>query len=165
VYWGRRDPNGAHELVIKVVPAGEDGHLQRVERQAGAQVVSHLPADDLPGEQVSHERRIHEPAGRGHIRDIGDPAAIRRWRGEVPFQQVSRPGVRAAGTVVRGFFCPAETPAIPSSRISRSTVHRATSIPSRRSCCHTFRAPYSRRPFFRKLQDRAGRFDTEPVTM
>ena len=41
------------------------------------------------------------------------------------------------------------TPAMPISRISRSTVHRATSIPSRRNCSHTFRAPYNRRPFRR----------------
>jgi hypothetical protein len=38
-------------------------------------------------------------------------------------------------------------PAIPSSRISRSTVHRATSNPSRRSSRQTFRAPYAFRPF------------------
>jgi hypothetical protein len=38
-------------------------------------------------------------------------------------------------------------PAIPSSRISRSTVHRATPVPSRPSSRHTFRAPYAFRPF------------------
>ncbi len=54
-----------------------------------------------------------------------------------------------AGTVVRGFFRPAAIPKRPISRISRSTVHRATSMPSRRSCSHTFRAPYSPRPFLR----------------
>jgi hypothetical protein len=37
---------------------------------------------------------------------------------------------------------------MPSSPISRSTVHRATAMPSRRSCRHTFRAPYTRRPIF-----------------
>ena len=46
-----------------------------------------------------------------------------------------------AGTVVRGLFRLAAAPAMPSSRISRSTVHRATSIPSRFSSRHTFRAP------------------------
>jgi hypothetical protein len=86
-----------HKLVADAVLAGEDRHLQRVQRQAGPKVIGDLPADDLPGKQVRDERRVHEPAGRGHIRDIGDPAAVRRLRGEVPSQQVSRPGVRTGG--------------------------------------------------------------------
>src|SRR2546421_3417816 len=49
-----------------------------------------------------------------------------------------------AGTVVRGLFLLAATPAIPSPPISRSTVHRATSIPSRRNSRHTFREAYGR---------------------
>ena len=60
----------------------------------------------------------------------------------------------ASGTVVRGFFRLAAAPAMPSSLISRSTVHRATSMPSRRSCRHTFRAPYTRRPFLRSSHTR-----------
>jgi hypothetical protein len=35
----------------------------------------------------------------------------------------------------------AAAPAMPSSPVSRSTVHRATSVPSRFSCRHTFCAP------------------------
>ena len=46
----------------------------------------------------------------------------------------------AAGTVVRTRF-PRRAPARPSSRISRSTVHRATGVPSRFSASQTFRAP------------------------
>jgi hypothetical protein len=80
-----------HKLVAYAVLAGEDRHLQRIERQAGPQMIGDLPADDLAGEQVRDERRIHKPAGRGHIRDVRDPPAVGRWRGEVPFQQVSRP--------------------------------------------------------------------------
>lgn len=38
--------------------------------------------------------------------------------------------------------------------ISRATVHRATPMPSRRSCRHTFRAPYTRRPFSRSSHTR-----------
>ena len=60
----------------------------------------------------------------------------------------------ASATVVRGFFRLAEAPAMPSSFISRATVHRATSMPSRRSCSHTFRAPYTRRPFLRSSHTR-----------
>ena len=48
-----------------------------------------------------------------------------------------------SGTVVRGFFHPPRrTPRSPSWRISRSTVHRATAMPSRLSWSHTFHAPY-----------------------
>ena len=84
-----------HKLAGDAVLAGEQRHLQRVQRQAGAQVVRDLPADDLPGKQVRDERRVHEPAGRSHIRDVRDPAPVRRRRGEVPLQQVSGPAVRA----------------------------------------------------------------------
>jgi hypothetical protein len=79
------------ELVIDAVFAGEDRHLQRVEGQAGAQVVSDLPADDLAGEQVSDESGVREPAGGVHVGDVRNPAAVRRGRGEVPLQQVSGP--------------------------------------------------------------------------
>jgi hypothetical protein len=47
-----------YEPVIDLVFAGEDRHLQRVQSQAGAQMVSDLPADNLPGKQVSDERRV-----------------------------------------------------------------------------------------------------------
>jgi hypothetical protein len=51
------------------------------------------------------------------------------------------------GTDVLGRSFLAAMPAIPGSRISRSTVHRATSIPSRTSSRQTFRALYAFRPF------------------
>jgi hypothetical protein len=83
------------EMVTDLALAGEDRHLQRIEGQAGAQVVSDLPADDLAREQVSDESGVCEPAGRVHIRDVRDPAPVRRRRREVPFEQVSRPGAGA----------------------------------------------------------------------
>ena len=48
----------------------------------------------------------------------------------------------SSGMVVR-FFSPLTTPFRPSRRISRSTVHRATSMPSRCSWRHSLRAPYT----------------------
>jgi len=44
--------------------------------------------------------------------------------------------------VVRGRRRRTTSPDMPSRRISRSTVHRATAIPSRRNCAYTLRAPY-----------------------
>jgi hypothetical protein len=46
------------------------------------------------------------------------------------------------GTVVRGAL-PRRTPRRPCSRISRSTVHRATRMPARFSASHILRAPYT----------------------
>src|SRR2546421_9815703 len=51
-----------------------------------------------------------------------------------------------AGTVVRGLFLLAATPAIPSPPISRSTVHPATSIPPRPNSRPTFPAPQTPPP-------------------
>ena len=45
------------------------------------------------------------------------------------------------GTVVRGRLRRPLAPCIPRSRISRSTVHRATTMPCRFSSSHVFRAP------------------------
>lgn len=44
----------------------------------------------------------------------------------------------APGSVVRGGVVGGHTPAIPTSPISRSTVQRATQMPSRRSCRQIF---------------------------
>jgi hypothetical protein len=101
------------------------------------------------GKQVRHERRVHETAGRGHIGDVRDPAAVRRRRGEVRSSRSAGLPSAPPGTVARGFFRWADIPAMPKSPISRSTVHRATPAPSRRNCSHTFRAPYTPRPFRR----------------
>ena len=49
-------------------------------------------------------------------------------------------GAAGSGTVVR-LRLPRRAPARPSWRISRSTVQRATGVPSRFSASHTFRAP------------------------
>jgi hypothetical protein len=47
-----------------------------------------------------------------------------------------------AGRVVRT-VAPRTTPWSPAARITRSMVQRAATIPSRRSWCHTLRAPYT----------------------
>ena len=71
-------------------------------------------------------------------------ATQRRFGAGASKQRCSRSDGRPAGspgTVVRGRFRLGRTPPIPRSRISRSTVHRATGIPCRFSSSHTFRAP------------------------
>ena len=56
------------------------------------------------------------------------------------------------GIVVCGRFLLDCAPAMPISLISRSTVHRATTVPSRSSSCQIFFAPYSLRPLFSRTR-------------
>ena len=59
-------------------------------------------------------------------------------------QLTGQPGGRGAavsGMVVRRHARPRTAPASPRRRISRVTVQRATTNPSRSSCFHTFRTP------------------------
>ena len=67
--------------------------------------------------------------------------SARNWR-------LTRSAGRAAvlsGRVVTNCL-PRRTPRSLALRINRSTVQRATGMPSRRSCSHTFSAPYRPRP-------------------
>jgi hypothetical protein len=80
------------ELVTDLALAVEDRHLQRIEGQVGAQVVSDLPSDDLAGEQVRDERGVCEPAGRACIGDVRDPVPPENRIRQVTLQ--SLPGGR-----------------------------------------------------------------------
>jgi hypothetical protein len=65
-----------------------DRHVQGVQDQFGAQVLSHGPADDPPGEGIEDHGEI-EPALVGALLgDIGDPQPVRCWWGEVALDQV-----------------------------------------------------------------------------
>ena len=59
--------------------------------------------------------------------------------------------VAAGSGLVMTNLLPRLTPRRPTVRISRSTVHRATGWPSRRSWCHTLRHPYRPRPIVGSL--------------
>jgi len=120
---------------------GPDRHLQRVEHQLGAHARRGAPADDPAGERVEHERDEDHP---GPGRDIGvvrDPQRIRSGRVEVPLDQVRRAAGRRIGPGRADPTLPRRAPRSPSTAINRSTVHRATAMPSRLSASQTFRAP------------------------
>jgi hypothetical protein len=69
-------------------PAGPQAHLQRVEREVGAQRAGQLPADHPPGEHVGDEGGV-DPSGEGSaVGDVGDPQLVWAGRGEGPFNQV-----------------------------------------------------------------------------
>jgi len=56
------------------------GHHQRGERQLGAHMVTHGPADDLSGRQVEHSSQIQPVFAGGDMRDVGEPDPVRRRR-------------------------------------------------------------------------------------
>src|SRR6478736_9085194 len=113
-----------NEIAVHPVAARPDRHFQRIKGKPRPESIGNLPSDDFPREQVENERGIDKATRRLDIGNVSDPAPVRRRRGEVPLQQVRRPLIpRPAGTVVRGLFRLAAAPLIPSSRISRSTVH------------------------------------------
>ena len=81
-----------------LVPPCPDRHFQRIEGKIRLQMASDLPAENAAGEQVHHERGIREiPGDDGHVRDVRDPAAIRRGSVEAAFQQVLRHARGIAG--------------------------------------------------------------------
>ena len=99
------------------------------------------PADDAAGEQVGDEGDVDEAGPGGDVGEVGDPAAVGGRGDEVAVDQVAGPVRRARpGTVVRRVL-PRIAPVIPSSRISRSTVQRATASPRGCSCRQILRAP------------------------
>ena len=64
---------------------------------------------------------------------------------ETRHRRPTRSGARAAagsGSVVRGARRARVTPRQPLCRMMRSTVRRATGMPSRCRCAHIFRLPY-----------------------
>src|SRR5580700_7592293 len=79
------------QLAVHTVTTGPDSHFQRVQSEPRLQSTGYLPADDHPGKQVENERSVNKTDRRFDIGNVSDPAAIRRRRGEVAFQQVRRP--------------------------------------------------------------------------
>lgn len=71
-------------------PLRRDCHPQRRQRQLGAQMIRHRPADDLAAVEV-HDRGQIEPALISlDIGDVGEPDVVRRGGDEVALEQVRR---------------------------------------------------------------------------
>ncbi len=71
--------------------AAPDRHLERVEREFGAERGRHPPADDRPAEGVDDEGRVDEARPGGHVGDVGDPEAVRGGGAEHPLDEGGRP--------------------------------------------------------------------------
>jgi hypothetical protein len=98
------------------------------------------PADNAAGEDVDDEGDVHKALPGGHKGEIRHPQHVRTRRPELPVHLVRRTGRGLVGD--RGpDLLAADDTAQPIRRISRSTVQRATAMPSRPSCRQTLRAP------------------------
>ena len=76
-------------------------------------------------------------------RDVGEvrhPELVGALGLELPIDPIGGQGAFVSGTVVRTTL-PRMAPRRPRRRMSRSTVQRATVMPSRLSCCQTLSAP------------------------
>jgi hypothetical protein len=130
----------AGQVVHALTAAGPDRHLEGVQDQIGAHRGVRAPAEDAAGMSVDDERHVHGAGPGSHVGEVGHPQPVRPVGGEPPVDQIRRSGgarIRDRGARRR----PRRAPCNPMSRISRSTVERATAIPSRLSCSHTLRAP------------------------
>src|SRR5215203_1726190 len=72
-------------------------HHQSPQRQLGAQVIAHRPADHLPGRQIQYCRQVEPAFICGDVGDIGQPDPVGRRRHELLPQEVgcNRPGMTA----------------------------------------------------------------------
>ena len=114
--------------------------LQGIQHEVGSGRTRHLPADNAPSKNVNHEGDIDETLSSRDLREIGYPQRIGAIGSELPMHTIqwARRGLIAH----RGFDrLTAPTPCKSFSHISRSTVQRATLMPSRRNGRQTLRAP------------------------
>lgn len=115
-----------------ITPTHPDPHLQRIDRQRRVQPRGHLPANDPTREHIQDERDIHPSANvRTYVM-----SATHNW---LTTSAVKSRLTRSAGLLVSGASFVVRVPFVrltprrPSFRMSRSTVHRATSWPYLRS--------------------------------
>jgi hypothetical protein len=65
-----------------------DGHRERIGDQAGAHVLSQLPADHHPGGQIDHRGQVQPPFAGAQVRDVPDQPLPRQRRVEVTLDQI-----------------------------------------------------------------------------
>jgi hypothetical protein len=87
-------------------PSRRQRHVQGIEHQLFGQCRGHRPADNATAEGVEHDGEIDKACPGRNVGDVGDPQPIRRFRREVPLNQVGR---LAATLLDRGGDEPAPT--------------------------------------------------------
>jgi hypothetical protein len=66
------------------------GHVERVEDDVRRERRRHRPADNATAPCVEDDREVQEAGPRRHVRDVGDPEAIRSGDVEVAIDEISR---------------------------------------------------------------------------
>ena len=110
------------------------GHHERGERQLGAHMIAHRPADDLARGEVEDRGEVEPSLSGGDVGDVRQPDGVRRRCRERLLQQVRRDrkvvaAVRRAG--LEPTSCQAANAVL--WRIRRATRPRLTVRPSARS--------------------------------
>jgi hypothetical protein len=67
-----------------------DGHGQGSDGEFGAQMITHRPTNNLPGEEIQYDGLIEPPFGGWHVGDVGQPNLIRPRGHEGLFEQIRR---------------------------------------------------------------------------
>lgn len=77
--------------VHRVALAGSrgGGHAHHVHHQVGALGRRGRPGNDPVAEAVDHERHVHPPGVRVHVREVGDPLDVRCRGSEIASEQVT----------------------------------------------------------------------------
>ena len=115
--------------------------LQRVEDEARLRRARDAPADDAAGVDVDDEGHVDEARPGGDIGEVGDPEHVRRRRLELAVHPIERTRRRLVAERGSMRLAANDALAVPCAFISRATVQRATSKPSRLSCRQTLRTP------------------------
>lgn len=131
----------ARRRVGALLAAGPEGVFEGVEDEVGGHARRRPPAEDAPGVGVDDERDVDGARPGRYVGEVGDPGPVRGWWVEPAAHQVG--GARGGRVGNRGppLAAPAGAFQAPRSRMSRSTVQRATGTPWRLSASQTFRAP------------------------
>jgi hypothetical protein len=109
-------------------PTAGDGHVEGLNDEVGAHLVTRRPADDLAAEDIEDDGEVTSALAGGDVGDVSDPQLVR----------ASRSTRSAAGsadsflTVVLNFGRRV-TPTMPAPRMSPATRLRLVFSPSRTS--------------------------------
>src|SRR5471032_3130172 len=126
--------------VVTLGLAGVQRLLQGIKDEVGAHRTADTPAHDAPGKDINHKGHIDKALPSRDVGEIRHPELIGPLCFELAMTRSSGHGAAALATVVFTTL-PRITPRRPAQRIKRSTVQRATSVPSRRSWRQTLSAP------------------------
>jgi hypothetical protein len=114
--------------------------FEGIEDEASMGRPADAPPNDASGVGIDDESDIDEALPCCDVGEIAHPKNVRSGHAELAVHTVQRAWGRLVGNGGFDLLTP-DTPSIPMSFISRATVQRATSKPSRRIWCQILRAP------------------------